>query len=110
MSWHISGTHKISGKDDGLGPKSSTTTSLVASITSRNVTGQSRSGSNLDYATVKYDSVGNEEWVARYNGEHVSGDTFHTVECDGCLPQWILAPLLPLARIRAVSTLERFAL
>lgn len=33
------------------------------------VTGYSRgSGTSLDYATIKYDSSGNEIWVARYNG------------------------------------------
>ncbi|MBA3726010.1 MAG: SBBP repeat-containing protein, partial [Armatimonadetes bacterium] len=33
------------------------------------VTGRSAgSGSHFDYATIKYDSAGNEQWVARYNG------------------------------------------
>jgi len=33
------------------------------------VTGSSRGlGTSLDYATIKYDAGGNEEWVARYNG------------------------------------------
>ncbi|NQV49608.1 MAG: SBBP repeat-containing protein [Candidatus Marinimicrobia bacterium] len=33
------------------------------------VTGYSyRMGTNLDFATVKYDILGSEEWVARYNG------------------------------------------
>jgi hypothetical protein len=33
------------------------------------VTGESYgSGTNSDYATIKYDSVGNQLWVARYNG------------------------------------------
>jgi uncharacterized delta-60 repeat protein len=34
------------------------------------VTGQSRdtSGSGYDYATIKYDSAGEEQWIARYDG------------------------------------------
>ncbi|MEO0070579.1 MAG: SBBP repeat-containing protein [candidate division WOR-3 bacterium] len=31
------------------------------------VTGSSWNGSNMDYATIKYDSIGNQKWVARYN-------------------------------------------
>jgi hypothetical protein len=32
------------------------------------VTGESLGGTSFDYATVKDDSDGNQQWVARYNG------------------------------------------
>ncbi|MGI8924556.1 MAG: SBBP repeat-containing protein [Fimbriimonadales bacterium] len=40
------------------------------------VTGYSYGSGNFDYATVKYDSAGKEQWVARYNG--ANGDDFAT--------------------------------
>jgi len=39
------------------------------------VTGSSQGvGTNYDYATIRYDSEGNEQWVARYNGEGNGSD------------------------------------
>jgi len=39
------------------------------------VTGRSKgNGTGSDFATIKYDSSGNEVWVARYNGPNNSGD------------------------------------
>ncbi|MHA2274349.1 MAG: SBBP repeat-containing protein, partial [Candidatus Kariarchaeaceae archaeon] len=40
------------------------------------VTGYSTgSGTNYDYATIKYDPAGNEQWVKRYDGPGNSGDS-----------------------------------
>ncbi|MDP2730854.1 MAG: SBBP repeat-containing protein [Dehalococcoidales bacterium] len=49
------------------------------------VTGRSYSAHVSDYATVKYDSQGNELWVARYNGPGDSSDQANslTVDADG---------------------------
>ncbi len=47
------------------------------------VTGWSRgSGTNADYATVKYDSSGVEQWVARYNGPGNDGDYAYAIALD----------------------------
>jgi hypothetical protein len=47
------------------------------------VTGASPgSGTNPDYATIQYDSDGNEIWVARYNGPGNSRDWPHAIALD----------------------------
>lgn len=47
------------------------------------VTGESDEPlSYTDYATIKYDSDGNQEWAARYNGPGNSHDTAHFITVD----------------------------
>jgi plastocyanin len=40
-------------------------------------------GSGMDYATVKYDSSGNQVWAQRYNGPSNSEDRAHDIAVDG---------------------------
>jgi uncharacterized delta-60 repeat protein len=48
------------------------------------VTGYSDgSGTNSDFATIKYNSTGIEQWVTRYNGPGNSSDGAHSLAVDG---------------------------
>jgi hypothetical protein len=65
------------GQDDGV---------AIASDGSGNVyvTGQSLGlGTDYDYATIKYDSAGQEQWVARYNGPGNGEDDAVAIATDG---------------------------
>ena len=46
------------------------------------VTGQSLSGTNYDFATIKYNSLGQPQWTSRYNGTQSSIDNGVAVRVD----------------------------
>jgi hypothetical protein len=48
------------------------------------VTGYSWNGTDYDYATIKYDSSGNELWVERYNGPGLGDDKAWDIAVYGC--------------------------
>jgi uncharacterized delta-60 repeat protein len=47
------------------------------------VTGQSLSGTSYDFATIKYNSAGVQQWASRYNGPQSSLDNASVVRVDG---------------------------
>ncbi len=46
------------------------------------VTGESYGGTSSDYATVAYDSMGNQLWLARYNGPGNGRDMAYAIDTD----------------------------
>jgi uncharacterized delta-60 repeat protein len=71
------------------GPGNSTDEAHAIALDGQNnvyVTGRSRSGtftSSTDFATIKYNSSGQEQWVARYNGTSDDFDAAYSVTVDG---------------------------
>ena len=64
----------VKGDDIPLGGDDSASALAVDGSGNVYVTGESNSGTDYDYATIKYDTDGNELWVARYDGPVNSDD------------------------------------
>ncbi len=73
IKWDSSGTEKWVGRYNGTGNQTDEAYSIaVDALGNVYTTGTSTgAGTGLDFATVKYDSLGNEVWAARFN---TSGD------------------------------------
>jgi len=76
VKYNAAGEEQWVARYDGHGEFGDLATAItVDNLDNVYVTGQSSvSGGNYDYATVKYDSAGEEQWVARYDGQGVFGD------------------------------------
>ena len=85
LKYNSSGTQQWKARYNG--PASGNDTANAAVVDGSGnvyVTGSSLgSGSGLDYATIKYNSSGTQQWVARYNGPGNSDDIAYSDAVDG---------------------------
>lgn len=71
------------------------------------VTGQSAGvGVNYDYATVKYDSAGNQIWVARYNGPAGLGDAATGIVTDAAHNVYVVGNSQGIALDSDIATVK----
>src|SRR5262245_61707 len=84
VKYDSSGQEQWVARYNGPGNDSDSANSIaIDSAGNVYVTGKSfGSGTDYDYATVKYDSSGQEQWVARYNGPGNSGDSANSIAID----------------------------
>jgi Beta-propeller repeat len=85
VKYNSSGTQQWASRYNG--PASGDDIAYAVAVDSSGnvyVTGSSLgSGTSLDYATVKYNSSGTQQWASRYNGPASSDDKAHALVIDG---------------------------
>jgi hypothetical protein len=84
VKYNSSGVQQWTASFNGAG-NSADTPAAIAVDASGNVyvTGSSYNGSNRDYATVKYDNTGAEQWSAIFNGAANLNDDAYAIAVDG---------------------------
>jgi uncharacterized delta-60 repeat protein len=83
VKYNSTGAQKWVARYNGQNSLDEATTLAVDGSGNVFVTGKSRgSGTDYDYATVKYNSVGVEQWVARYNGSANCSDEITALAVD----------------------------
>ncbi|MBD3285853.1 T9SS type A sorting domain-containing protein [candidate division WOR-3 bacterium] len=87
VKYNPSGTEKWVARYDGPANYGDSPTDIsIDDAGNIYVTGYSSGGSEFsrdDYATIKYDSTGNELWVARYDGQDSKEDRAKAIATDG---------------------------
>jgi hypothetical protein len=85
IKYDASGNEQWVARYNGPGNSSDFGISLVLDeLSNVYVTGQSEGpGTSYDYATIKYDESGIEQWVARYNGSGNYDDLAYSLAMDG---------------------------
>ncbi|MDY0083804.1 MAG: SBBP repeat-containing protein, partial [Ignavibacteriaceae bacterium] len=85
IKYNTSGTQEWVARYSGTTPRNSFATAIALDNSGNvYVTGRSTgTGTGLDYATVKYTSSGNEEWVARYHFDGTDEATAIVVDNSG---------------------------
>ncbi len=84
IKYSSSGVEQWVSRYNGLGNGSDETNAITVDHSGNIlVTGHSEgSGTGADYATIKYDAAGEEQWVARYNGPVNSYDDARAMDVD----------------------------
>jgi uncharacterized delta-60 repeat protein len=84
VKYNSSGVQQWVGRYDGPGGDVDIAYSIAVDGSGNvYVTGNSDAIINTDYATVKYNSAGAEQWAARYNGPGNLGDQANSIALDG---------------------------
>jgi hypothetical protein len=85
VKYDSAGTQKWASRYTGPGNGSDTAYAIAVDGSANiYITGESTgSGTNTDYATIKYDSAGIQKWVSPYNGPGSGSDSASSIAVDG---------------------------
>ena len=85
IKYNTSGNQQWVARYNGLGNGSDGANSIAVDVSGNvYVTGESKgNGTSGDYVTIKYNSAGAEQWVARYNGLGNRSDGANSIAVDG---------------------------
>jgi uncharacterized delta-60 repeat protein len=108
VKYNSSGVEQWVARYNGLGNASDGACAItIDPVGNIYVTGQSYgSGTDFDCATVKYDSMGVEQWVARYNGPDNDDDIAYAIALDNSANVYITGESYGLGTYRDYVTVK----